>query len=299
MKIRTLILFAFSSASLLACTPRVEKGSTSNPIQISLVPSKDSQSLLFEAEKLGHWLEKETGLKFKVSIPNSYIAVVEALGSKRVDLAYLNTSSYLLAKDKYGTEAQYITLNIDGSSTYRGQIIARKDSKIHKLQDLQGKKMAYVDPTSASGYLLPAYLLKSKKIRLSEEVFAGRHDAVVTMVYQKQVDAGATFYSLPEDGKLRDARRLVLTSFPDVGEKIKIVDFTVSLANDALVFRKDLPPEIKAKLLKALDKWAQTTEGKATMKALSNASGLRRVSESEYNESRKILEGMKAKASAQ
>jgi phosphonate transport system substrate-binding protein len=60
-----------------------------------------------------------------------------------------------------------------------------------------------------------------KGIQLKDSVFAMKHDSVITMMYQKQVDAGATFYSPPENGKIEDARRLVLQQYPDVEEKIK------------------------------------------------------------------------------
>jgi phosphonate transport system substrate-binding protein len=281
-------IFLFS-----ACTVKEdEKGSSGNPIVISLVPSKDTRSLMTSAKELTDWLEKETGFKFTITIPTSYIAVVEAIGSKRVDIAYLNTTSYMLAKDKYGAEPEFITINADGNSSYKGQFIVRKESRIKKLEDIKGKKIAYVDPTSASGYILPAYLLKSKGIKPSREVFAGKHDAVVMMVYQKQVDVGATFYALPENGTFMDARRLVAEQYPDVGDKIRILDFTTSLANDALVFRKDLAQAMKEKLKRAFEKWGNSPEGKITLKNLSNGFGLRRVTSTEYDESEKILKEM-------
>lgn len=286
------ICFFIIVTLLTACTFKNEKGTQKNPIVISLVPTKDTKSLLLNAQELSNWLERDTGLKFQVTIPTSYIAVVEAIGSKRVDIAYLNTTSFFLAQDKYGAEAKFITMNKDGSSQYKGQIIVRSNSKIKKLKDLNGKKMAYVDPTSASGYILPAYQLKSQNIKPSEEVFAGRHDAVVIMVYQKQVDAGATFYSAPEDGSPMDARRLVEAQYPDVWDKIRILDFTVTLANDALVFRKDLDEGLKKRIEDSIEKWVSTPEGKATLKALSNGSGLRRAKESDYAESKKILKEM-------
>lgn len=285
-------LFLLFLLLLSHCTFHKERGSAENPIQISLVPTKDTRTLLHSAEELSQWMEKETGLHFSVQIPTSYIAVVEAFGSKRVDIAYLNTVSYFLAQEKYGVEAQFITINADGSSQYKGQIIVRADSKIRKLEDLNGKKIAYVDPTSASGYILPAYLLKSRHIKPAQVIFAGKHDTVVSMVYQKQVDAGATFYSLPEKGRFMDARRLVLAQYPDVGEKIRILEYTTSLANDALVFRQDLSPELKRKLARALEKWGSSIKGKITLKALSNGSGIRRIREDEYLESRKIIHDM-------
>jgi phosphonate transport system substrate-binding protein len=275
-----------------ACTVKSEKGSEKNPIMISLVPSKDTKSLMISAQELSAWLSKETGYHFEISIPTSYIAVVEAIGGHRVDIAYLNTTNYFLAQEKYGAEVQFITLNIDGNSQYKGQFLVRSDSKIKKLEDIQGKKIAYVDPTSASGYILPAYQLKQKGIKPAEAVFAGKHDSVVSMVYQRQVDVGTTFYALPEKGEPMDARRLVATQYPDVWDKIRILDFTVSLANDALVFRRDLEPAIKDKLVLAIEKWIVTPEGRITLKALSNGYGLRRATAEDYAESRKILKEM-------
>ncbi|MGZ5280290.1 MAG: phosphate/phosphite/phosphonate ABC transporter substrate-binding protein, partial [Pseudobdellovibrionaceae bacterium] len=278
---------------LTACTFKTEKGSAKDPIVISLVPSKDTKSLMLSAQELSAWLTKETGYHFDINIPTSYVAVVEAIGSKRVDIAYLNTTNYFLAEEKYGAEVQFITLNVDGNSQYKGQFIVRTDSQMKSLEDLNGKKIAYVDPTSASGYILPAYQLKTKNIKPAEAVFAGKHDSVVSMVYQKQVDVGTTFYALPEkNGEPMDARRLVAAQYPDVWEKLRILDFTVSLANDALVFRKDLDPEMKDKLVKAIEKWSSTNEGKVTLKALSNGSGLRRATEVDYRESRKIIKEM-------
>jgi phosphonate transport system substrate-binding protein len=292
MNFKNLFLLVLFLPFFLSCTFKNEKGSEKNPITISLVPSKDTKALLLGAQELSDWLSKETGLHFQITIPSSYVAVVEAIGSKRVDIAYLNTTNYFLAQDRYGAEVQFITLNIDGNSQYKGEFLVRTDSKIQKLEDIQGKKIAYVDPTSASGYILPAYQLKSRNIKPSEAVFAGKHDSVVSMVYQKQVDVGTAFYSLPEKGEQMDARRLVAAQFPDVFQKIRILDFTASLANDALVFRKDLDPALKETLVRAIEKWISTPEGKATLKALSNGSGLRRATSEDYRDSRKILKEM-------
>ena len=52
-----------------------------------------------------------------------------------------------------------------------------------------------------------------------------KHDNVVTMVYQKQVDAGATYYSPPDKtGEFLDARARYKNQYPDIFEKVKIID---------------------------------------------------------------------------
>src|SRR5690606_1147 len=109
--------------------------------------------------------------EFEVSIPQSYIAVVEAFGSKRADVAYMNTFGYILAHEKYGAEARLTSLR-HGASTYQGQFIARADGAIKSLKDIEGRKVAFVDPASTSGFLLPKKVLHDRGIRPKEEVFA-------------------------------------------------------------------------------------------------------------------------------
>lgn len=113
---------------------------------------------------------------------------------------------------------------------------------IKSIEDLT-KKAAYVDPASTSGYILPLKLLKDKKIETKETVFALKHDNVISMVYQGQVDAGAAFFSPSHknekgEEEIEDARRLVKTQYPDVEKKISIIGMSDSIPNDPFVFRK-------------------------------------------------------------
>jgi phosphonate transport system substrate-binding protein len=80
-----------------------------------------------------------------------------------------------------------------------------------------------------------------------------RHDNVVIMVYQGQVDAGATYWAPPhpETGEILDARMRVKQQFPDVEKKIKIIGFTEEIPNDPLVFRKDMDEEMGKKVIDA------------------------------------------------
>ena len=276
----------------ISCTQKNEKGSEKNPILVSLIPSKEATSLLMAGDSFKKYMEKETGYFFEMSVPSNYIAVVEALGSKRSDIAFLTTNSYALAYKKYNVEAQYITVGSSGKTTYRGQFLVKGDSKIKKLEDLNGKKIAYVDPSSSSGYVMPAALLKRKNIKPSQTIFAGKHDFAVTMLYQGRVDASATYYSPPEDGVMKDARRLVLTQYPDVEKKLRILDFTDELPNDALVFRKELDVVIKSKIQTALEKWVLTEDGIKTLKAINNGVALKKVTDDDYIQARKMLNDM-------
>lgn len=266
-------------------------GTKTNPIKIYFTPSVDAKRITSNAKELVEFLEKETGYYFTTAVPASFIAVVEAFGTKKADIASINTFSYLMANHKYQAEARLRIVRDNNETTYKGQFITRYDSGIDSLSELDNRSFAYVDPSSTSGFILPKALLDKKGIKPSETVFAMRHDNVVTMVYQKQVDAGATYYAPPDPGtgEILDARMRVLKQFPDVEDKIKIIGFTEDIPNDPWVFRKDMDEEIKEKVIDALLKYVATPEGEASLYEIYDIRGLIPTKDSDYDGLRKML----------
>ncbi len=285
-----LLVGLFAALAMTSCTrDRGVPGSEKNPLKFLLVPSVDAKLLENTAKDIKVYLEKNTPYKYEFNVPNSYVAVVEAFGTKRADIASLNTFGYIMAHDRYKTQAR-ITFIRHGSETYQSQIIARADSKIKVLKDIDKKKFAYVDPASTSGYLMPAKLFMEAKIKPAETVFANKHDNVVMMVYQKQVDAGATFYSPPNaKGEMEDARRLVLKQYPDVADKVKIIQLTEPIPNDPIVFREDLPEEIKETVINALMTYMGTEEGKKVFGDIYGITGMVRATDARYDGVREML----------
>ena len=243
-------------------------GTTRNPIRMMFVPSGDAQVIVKGGQEVAKLLQKETGLHFKTSVATSYAAVIEAMGAGKVDIGWLATFSYVLAKDKYDIELLLIVQRF-GSPFYRGQIMVRADSGINSLNDLEGKRFAFVDPASTSGHLYPKTLLLSKgfdpKTFFSKTVFAGSHNAVVLSIYKGEVDGGAAY-----DG----SRAAVAKSYPDVFEKIKVLAYTKEIPNDTVSARKELPEGLKVKLRNGLKKISDSPKGSKILKRLYGISGL-------------------------
>jgi phosphonate transport system substrate-binding protein len=274
---------------VLSCTfKEYPIGSDENPVKFFMVPSVDTRVLDEQTKVLRRYLEANTPYKFKFSIPNSYIAVVEAFGTERADVASLNTFGYILANDRFGAQAR-ITVVRWGDDTYRAQILARADGPIKTLKDLTGKRFAFVDPASTSGYLLPLKYLKDANIKLGETVFANKHDNVVMMIYQGQVDAGATFHSPLHEGKIEDARRLVKEQFPDVEEKVKIIALTDPIPNDPIIFRKGLPEEMKKTITDALIKFIRSGSGRDGFYKMLGVTDFSAATDAHYDGVRKML----------
>jgi phosphonate transport system substrate-binding protein len=296
LKKRSCLSALFLSLLIAGGCHRVQDqlGTEKNPIKFQLVPSVDVKVLEDNSKKIQDYLEAHTPYKYKITVPQSYIAVVESFGTKRADVAALNTYGYYLAHEKYQAEAKLTVIRF-GMATYQSQFIARADSNIKSLKDLQGKKIAFVDPASASGYLLPMKTLKDRKITPGQTVFAMKHDSVVSMIYQHQVDAGATYYTPAQNGEIQDARRMVKTEYPDVEKKVKIIELSDPIPNDPIVFRKDMPDDMKENIVNALISYINTDEGKKTFDLTLGATNFKKATDQDYDVIREMMSSLKEK----
>lgn len=286
------LVAAILSVLLIGCQQDAKLGTRNNPVKLYFTPSVDADTIASNSQDFIRFLEKETGLYFKTGIPTNYIAVVEAFGSKRADIGVMNSFGYIMANQKYGAEAKLRVIRY-GHDYYQGQIIAHVDSGINSVKDIQGKRFAFTDPSSTSGYMFPLKILKDENVEPSNTTFAVKHDNVVTMVYQKQVDAGATYYSAPsEEGKIRDARARVKTQFPDVEDKVKIITTTEKIPNDPFVFRKDLPQEVVSKFITALKKYISSEKGKDVFKNIYSVDGIVETSDADYDGLRNMIKSI-------
>ena len=229
---------------------------------MAFVPSGEARTILESGNKIAHLLEVATGYKFETFVATSYAGVIEAMGARRADIGWLNTFSYVVAHEKYGVEVRLVTVRF-GNPYYKAQIIAQSGSAINSLADLKGKRFAYVDANSTSGYLFPRVGLKKAGYDpdklFGQTIFAGSHNNVVLAVYQGRVDAGAVF---------EDARATVQKTLPDVMQKVKVVWKSDPIPNDTVSFRGDLPADIKDRVTKALLRFSQQPAGLDALKSL-------------------------------
>ncbi len=239
---------------------------------LAFVPSQDSQRVLETGNILARMIEVATGYRVRAEVPTSYVATVEAMCAGRVDIAFLAPFAYVLANQKCGADVRLVSVRAN-LPFYKSQILYKADLNIKDLNDLRGKRFAFVTPASASGYLFPAALLKKRGIDpdrfFSQVLYAGGHDRVVLAIYTGSVDAGATF----GDEVFSDGRTTVIRQYPDVNAKVKVLMYTDPIPNDTVSFRRDLPDEVKEKTTKALFRIAETAPGKESLDRLYQIQG--------------------------
>lgn len=149
---------------------------------------------------------EKAGYTFRVLIAADYNSLADCLIEGIVDIGWFSPLAYVNAKNKADI-IQIVTPVVNNAPFYRGYIVAAKGSKILSIKDLRGKRVGFVDPKSASGYIYPRMLLKMSGIDpdrdLLEKVFFGTHSRVVEAVINGTVDAGATYSEALEEAQKR------------------------------------------------------------------------------------------------
>lgn len=285
---KKILFLLLTSFILFSCGPKGPLGGEENPIKMYFIPSAEANRIVTSAEQISDMLHQKTGYFFKVEVPLSYVAVIEAMGTKEADVAFLSTFAYIKAKENFNVNIALQIIRY-GETSYRGQFITRKDSGINKLADIDGKIIGYTDAASTSGYIYPASLLKSKNIVPNNFLLTGGHEQAVEALYQGTVDVACTYWAPERNGLPQDARKQSITTHPDIFEKTKIIGFTDWIPNDTVTFRNEFPAEIQEKITVALLEIVKSKKGTKIMKDLYNIDGFQRTNDSTYDIVRKAL----------
>ena len=140
-------------------------------------------------------MEKVTGKKVQFFPVQSNAAQIEAMRAGRLHIAGFNTGSNPIAVACAGFKPFAMMAHADDTFGYEMEIITYPGSGIEKVQDLKGKKLAFVQETSNSGYKAPSAILKSEfgleAKRDFEPVFSGKHDNSILGVANKDYPAAA------------------------------------------------------------------------------------------------------------
>ncbi|MEI7456005.1 MAG: phosphonate ABC transporter substrate-binding protein [Nitrosomonadales bacterium] len=245
MQFNKLVLSMLIGASLMSATAVVQ----ARELVLGLIPADNNEEMIKTFEPMRAYLEKKLGQKVKMFTATDYAGVIEAMKKKRVDIAWFGPLSYYLAEQEAGAEAFAVGIREgSNSATYKSIIVTPCDSGIKSILDLKGKSVAFVDPASTSGGLMPSYMVKQATGKMPQEFFgkftyAGSHDAAELAVKNKTVDAAAdndiTYPKMLEKGLItKESNCIIAESSP--------------LPGSPLVYRGDLPKELKAQIRDAI-----------------------------------------------
>lgn len=207
----------------------------SDELWIGLTPFTDPQKIRDKFGPLLAEVARRMGRKSRLFVSPDYESLGKMLATGIVDLGWFSPLAYVDAAEKYPLRPLAIPC-VKGRPSYQGLVIANKQSGVGALEQLKGKRFAFVDPKSGSGYLYPRLLLQEKGFDpdhfFGEILFLGSHDKVIQAVFEGNVDGGATYTDAWDDAaKTMDLRRLeILARTEDIPKDALAVPASVDAA---------------------------------------------------------------------
>ncbi|MBI4771771.1 MAG: transporter substrate-binding domain-containing protein [Chloroflexi bacterium] len=307
---------------------KVTVGTEENPIKVLFVPSVDAAVITAGGQKMADALHEATGLFFEVSVPTSYAATIEEMcASPENSMGFIPGLGYVLANQLCGVDVAFKAVRF-GWDVYWAEILVPADSPIQTLADLNGKKWAYPDAGSTSGYMAPLAMFQDAGVTPGEKLEAGGHNGAVRAIYNGEADFGTAYFSPPlkpsgeaawqpgdapeipadlieqckptDDGKklmcgdwrVLDARASLRTEAPDVVQKVRILLISPAIPNDTLSFGPEFPAELRAQIEQALIEFSKTEAWGASIGSQDfyGWTGISPAADEEYDVVRKMVE---------
>ena len=271
---------------------------------LGLVPSREADVLVENAKPLGDALSEALGIPVETFVPQDYTGLTEAMASGEADIGAFGPLGVVRAIDRAGVEFVLQSSRF-GSFTYHTQYMtndpdtfcqdepqADEDGFLYCNGTLEAEegpagedaialidadtRVAYVDPTSASGYLIPALQMIEAGVDIDaiQSTFSGGHDASVIAVANGDVEVGLSF---------DDARTTIVEENPEVGEQAIVFAYSEEIPNDGFVIRGDLPDSLKQAFVDAMLEYAETEDGQAVLESIYEITGLREADEADLD----------------
>lgn len=178
-------------------------------------------------DELKSYLEARMGIpvRYRIVDGNELLPRLVAVGA--IDAALLSAPSLINLLEQKAEILPLLSTLVSATPTYLGHIYVADDSAFRSLDDLKGASMAFVNPESPAGFLMPRALLRSKghdpDAFFSRIEFMGEHQAVLNAVREGRVDAGAALDSTASSKR------------PVTSDGLRVIAKTARIPHDAIV----------------------------------------------------------------
>lgn len=208
---------------------------------IGVLPYGSDDGILQDLTPLASYLEFHLQRPVKINVAVDYHSLGKLLEFGKIHLAWFSHALY--ENSPASSSWEIICRPVRESSLgHRGAILVKEASPYHNLQELAGKRIAYVDRLSGSGFIEPARMFRHLGMdpvaSFSEVIFTGNHTRSIEALNADQVDAAAVYRDSPAE-----ASAAIL-----LPEGLRAIAWTDLIPGDPLVVRKDTNGALKATL---------------------------------------------------
>jgi len=245
-----MVLVCLSMFSLAGCqqpdSPPPEK--KPEKLLIGLIPEQNIFKQVERYEPLFEYLSRKSGTRLKPVVLTRYGNIIDNFVYAGLDGAIFGSFTYAVVHVQLGVEVIARPEDEDGSSTYHGLLLVRKDSGIKNARHMKGKRFAFVDQGTTAGYLFPLRYFKEEGIEdyrahLGEAYYTGTHeDAIYDVLYGK-ADIAAAKNTVYERMAAHDSK---------IGDQLAVLARSPKVPENCLALRQGIDESTKRRLKDAL-----------------------------------------------
>lgn len=225
-------------------------------------------------------MSKAVGVKVNGFYATDYAGIIEGQRFNKVQIAWYGNKSAIDAVDRANGEVFAQFVDLDGTPGYYSYLITHKDSGINSLEQVlkNGKDYSFGigDPSSTSGNLVPTYYVFTRNNLDPKTLFkvtrASNHEGNFLAVLNRQVDVATTNSELTLKMKEKSPEKL---------EQIRILWTSPLIPRDPLVWRKDLPADLKKKIQDFVVGYGKNEREKEILKNMYRLAGFRASSDAQ------------------
>lgn len=254
-------------------------------IRIGSVTVETQGATITRFKPFADYIEKVLGVKVEVFTASDYAGIVQALSAGQIHLARLGGAAYAAGyiDSDGGIEPLVINVEPNGGKGYHSVLIVKSDSPFKSLDDLKGHTLAWADPNSTSGYLIPNASLREAKVdpqkHFSRTVFSGGHEQSVLGVLKGNFDSAFTWTSPGhQSGQFRIMMDRGMLNLDD----IRIVWESPLIPNPLWAVQSNIPADMKKDLLDMFLNLAKNDMEMAEAAAQGKTSGFEAVGHEAY-----------------
>ncbi|MBC3908492.1 phosphonate ABC transporter substrate-binding protein [Undibacterium umbellatum] len=216
-------------------------------LNFGIISTESSQNLKQDWQPVLDDMSKKLGIKINAFFAPDYAGVIEGMRFNKVQFAWVGNKSAIEAVDRANSEVFAQTVNADGTLGYYSMISVHKDSPYQTVEDVlknaKNLNFGIGDPNSTSGFLVPSYYVFAQNNVNPKTAFktvrGANHETNILAVANKQVDAAVHSSDVLDRIKARQA---------ETASQLRQIWKSPLIAADPLVWRKDLPADLKNKI---------------------------------------------------
>ncbi len=158
------LLTLMTASMLVGCSAESQAADASGPggedgvFTIAYAPNESTTESADARNGLAKDLSEALGCEVEEIQASDYNAIIEALRTGKADMAYMGSQALALGVER--TDLEPIVMKAEEGdpekAIYHSVLItSSSNQEINSIEDIQGKTMAFVDPDSTSGNLVP------------------------------------------------------------------------------------------------------------------------------------------------